>query len=717
MKQLKWRELFFNGCIALNGLLLFLLFFDHYLRVPAFMQVIGRAHPLVLHFPIVLLLVAFLFELQLRSPAQQSLKNFADTLLLTAALTTVIAALMGLLLSKEDGYDSGSIAMHKWMGTACSVLSIAWYAFRDRIRKYRSTTLAAGLLCGIVLLIAGHKGATITHGDDFLLAPVMHKDAGPTVPLEDAVIYAHLIQPILENKCMGCHNRNKAKGELIMETTQLLLKGGKNGKLWDTTAADLGLMMQRIHLPADVKEHMPPKGKPQLTPEETSILYLWIKDGASFTKKVTDLAGGDSLRMMAATFFKSQDTDTYDFAAADEKTIAGLNTEYRVIAPLAQGSPALVVNFYGIARFRPEQLKDLEKIKNNIISLQLSKMPVTDEDLKTIGTFHNLRMLNLSFTSVRGEGLRYFTGLPHLKQLSLSGTGVRPGQLNVLAPLKALRSVQIWNTSFTDKDLVALKTRFPKTAFDIGYKGDTVVAKLPPPVFKTEQRIFKDNLSLEIKNPVKGAVIRYTLDGTEPDSLTSPVYKQPVTIGKATTIKARSYLPGWITSDLAKESFYKSSIKPDSIQLITSPEKEYVARARDGKTLIDAQLGTENFGTKEWVGYKEVPFEAYLFFKQPATLRAVTFGTLISINSYIMPAHEFQVWGGPNIQSLHLLGKLQPPQPASAMPAYTTGYECSVTPQPVHVIKLVARPVSRLPSWHNGKGQKAWVFLDEILLN
>lgn len=717
MKQLKWRELFFNGCIALNSLLLFLLIFDPYLRVPAYMQVLGRAHPLMLHFPIVLLLAAFLLEWLLRSPRQRPLLPIADTLLLAAAFTTVVTALMGLLLSKEEGYDSDALYMHKWMGAACSFLSIGWYAFRSRIRGHSGALIATGFSCCMVLLIAGHKGAAITHGNDFLLAPVISKTTGPAVPLQTAVIYTHLIQPILENKCMGCHNRNKAKGELIMETTQLLLRGGKNGKLWDTTAADLGLLMQRIHLPPDSKEHMPPKGKPQLTEEETSLLYLWIKDGASFTKKVVDLPGGDSLRMLASSFFKNDDEEeAYDFAAADEQLITGLNTEYRVITPLAQGSPALAVDFYGTAAFKAAQLKDLEKIKNNIVSLQLSRMPVTDEDLKTIGAFRNLRTLNLSFTAIKGNGLRYLSGLQHLRQLSLSGTGVQPAQLHVLAPIKTLHTVQIWNTSLTTNDLAALKARFPQTAFNIGYKGDTVIAKLSTPVFKTQQRIFKNNLLLEIKNPIKSAVTRYTLDGSEPDSLQSPVYRQPIPISQAATVKARSYLPGWITSDVAKESFYKSSIQPDSIQLITAPEKAYQARAQEGKALIDALLGNENFGTKEWIGYK-VPFEAYLFFKQPATVSSVTFGSLVSVNSFIMPAHELQVWGGASAQSLKLLGRLQPVQPTAVVPAYTTGYECHFTAQPVQVIKLIAKPVTSLPSWHTGKGQKAWVFLDEILVN
>jgi hypothetical protein len=28
--------------------------------------------------------------------------------------------------------------------------------------------------------------------------------------------------------------------------------------------------------------------------------------------------------------------------------------------------------------------------------------------------------------------------------------------------------------------------------------------------------------------------------------------------------------------------------------------------------------------------------------------------------------------------------------------------------------KIVAKPVTKLPLWHNGKGQKGWFFIDEI---
>jgi hypothetical protein len=32
-------------------------------------------------------------------------------------------------------------------------------------------------------------------------------------------------------------------------------------------------------------------------------------------------------------------------------------------------------------------------------------------------------------------------------------------------------------------------------------------------------------------------------------------------------------------------------------------------------------------------------------------------------------------------------------------------------------IRLQATPVKSLPAWHPGKGQKGWIFIDEVFVN
>jgi hypothetical protein len=56
-------------------------------------------------------------------------------------------------------------------------------------------------------------------------------------------------------------------------------------------------------------------------------------------------------------------------------------------------------------------------------------------------------------------------------------------------------------------------------------------------------------------------------------------------------------------------------------------------------------------------------------------------------------------------------------QPSKKAPLYTTGYDMDFQKSTVHVLKLIVKPVSKLPAWHPGKGDKGWFFTDEVFLN
>ena len=82
-----------------------------------------------------------------------------------------------------------------------------------------------------------------------------------------------------------------------------------------------------------------------------------------------------------------------------------------------------------------------------------------------------------------------------------------------------------------------------------------------------------------------------------------------------------------------------------------------------------------------------------------------------------MPAAEIQVWGGNDPQHLVLLKKLNPQQPTKlGMPGYKIGFNCSFEAKKLSVLKVIVKPVKKLPSWHPGKGEMGWVFVDEIFL-
>ncbi len=713
---MRWNLAFSNLCLALNCLLLFLALYGTKMDLPAFLQVAGRMHPLVLHFPIVLLLLACIWETTMQAKSPPILRNIGDGLLLSSAVSAAISVLMGLFLSKEGGYEENTLFWHQWSGITVSVIAWLWYSFRGFFRGLKFAIPAIGAISLIALLIAGHHGATLTHGKNYLLTPVTPETQSPVVLLENALVFEHVVRPILKEKCMNCHNSAKSKGDLNMETEALLLKGGKNGVLWDSTAKHLGLLLQRIHLPLEEKEHMPPKGKSQLTVDEISILYHWIKNGASFSQKITDLPENDTLALLANNRLKSREEPPYPFAAADEATVQKLNNDYRVVAPIAMNSPALEVNFYGISSFKSAYLKELEAVKDQVVSLNLNKMPLKDDDLKFIAIFPNLRKLNLAFTQITGATLGLLKSLKSLQSLSLSGTSVKVDNLKVLSELPSLSALYIWNTSLSEEDITSLQQQFPGIQIESGFKGAGIVAKLNAPIIEGEAQVFTHTTKVKLKNFISGAEIRYTLDGSEPDSLTSHISTgDSITIEKSCQLSSKAFLSGWISSEVATRSFYKTGILPDSIVLIHPPNPQY--KGEGAQTLANKKIGDTDFRNNKWLGYKETNLEAFLLFREPVTLSSVSFSTLVDIGSYIMPAAEIQVWGGSSQKNLVLLKKLTPKQPEKVgAPGYRVGFNCTFEARKVSVLKIVVKPVTKLPAWHPGKGERGWVFMDEIFL-
>jgi len=713
----RWKTIIFNTTFALNILLVFLLIFDNRLYVPAWLQVVGRMHTLFLHFPIVMLALCIFWELfSGYKKAYAGVKaEIGNELLLAAAITSVITALMGLFLSREAGYTPDLLVWHKWGGVFISLLSLTWYVFRVKVRQMKPALLTTSFALMVMIIITGHLGANITHGDDFLLAPVIAEKQKPAVLFEDAEVYSNMVQPILVAKCITCHSSQKAKGGLVMETKELLLKGGKDGKLWDSTQNDFGLMMQRIHLPLQSRKHMPPQGKAQLTDEEAAILYRWIKSGADFTVKVSSLPERDSLRLLAAPLFQTIETDDYTFTAADENKIKALNNNYRVVRPLSIGSPALGVEFFSASQFKPDHLKDLLTVKEQIVSLNLNRMPVTDEDLATIGQLFNLRRLNLSFTNITGSTFKELGKLKELKLLSLSGAKIKSSNLQLLSALPKLTELFVWNTSLPPEELKRLRQQLKATAIETGFKGDTVVIKLNPPIIENEEQVITKPVPLQLKHYVKDVTLRYTTDGTEPDSIHSPIYKGDVILNKKETIKAKAFKPGWISSDVVEKIFYKAGFTPDSVQLAIAPDLQYKG---DGAiTLYDGKTGSLNFRDGKWLGYRVQPMEAFFYFDKGVTASSVTISSIVDIASYLMPPREIEVWGGDNLKSLHLLKRLQPQQPLKEKPAYATGYDVTFEPTNIKILKVILKPLSKLPPWHKGKGDKAWIFVDEVFWN
>ena len=259
----------------------------------------GPFHMVVLHYPIGFLTLAAILELwAMFRPAGPGRQVLGLVLPLTAA-ASVAAAALGWLRAGEGGFDPELLAWHRWTGIAVAVLAVGDCLMHrisgDCIRGathrfgYRGS-LAAAAAC---LVVAGHFGGSLTHGEGFLTlnAPPFVRDliAKPTAktPVADGGtsvgLYASVVRPAFEKKCYSCHGTEKQKGKFRLDQREALLKGGGSGEV-AVAPGDIqkSRLMRQLLLPRDHDDAMPPQGKEPLTPAEIVAVAQWIQAGAKF---------------------------------------------------------------------------------------------------------------------------------------------------------------------------------------------------------------------------------------------------------------------------------------------------------------------------------------------------------------------------------------------------------------------------------------------------
>jgi len=370
-------------------------------------------------------------------------------------------------------------------------------------------------------------------------------------------------------------------------------------------------------------------------------------------------------------------------------------------------------------KYDPQKLEDLLKVNKQLIVLNLGNMPVTDENMKTISKFSNLEKLILNNSLITEKGLTEIENIKSLRSLSLAGTQIGKNALPQLLKMASLNEVFLWNTGIKEADLDAWKNKGKEIIFNTGYVPDKgEVLALTAPVLKNESTVLAENERAELKHQIPGVVIRYTTDGSVPDSITSREYKEPIPVNGFTMVKARAVKDGWYSSPVIDFALFKKGIMPQKAELETIPHERH--KGEGGITLIDGKKGAPKiFTDAAWLGFKEQPFAAVFSFEKQQTISSISISYNMNVPSYIMPPTEVEVWGGDTKDKLKLLKKIIPPQTTKEEMnvVRNEAVKIEIPPSAFRYYKIMAKNITKLPSWHPGKGEKGWVFIDEVFFN
>ncbi len=455
----------------------------------------GRLHPLFVHLPIGFLIIALFLEIGQRMGKLSVTENTKTFILLCAAVGATVSCIAGLLLASGGGYEEETLSRHQWQGIGVAVF--AWVAWLANTRFLNSAPgwlpalyVPAFGLSVLLMFTAGHIGGTLTHGDGYLtqyapdairlVAGLPPKDesadAGEIKPLADvdqAVVYAEIVQPILNTRCVQCHGRSKQKGDLRLDGYGHVGKGGENGPVLSPGKGGESALVKVCLLPVEDDLHMPPKGKPQLTSAQIGLISWWIDQGAPEDKKVADLEKNDEIAVSLMALGSGNaggegkaapggvDLSKITAPEPDKNTVSELRKLNLIVSPVSKDQNIVEVSAVNAPGFSDTHMALLQKLSDQVVWLKIGGTAVTDKAIKDISGLKHLNKLHLDHTGITDEGIAQLENLPGLEYLNLIGTKVSDASVGKIAGLKGLKSIYLWQSAVSDSGIAELRRLRP----------------------------------------------------------------------------------------------------------------------------------------------------------------------------------------------------------------------------------------------------------------
>ena len=95
-------------------------------------EFIGRFHPLLVHLPIGILLLACFFQLLAAREKYSNLQPAVGIALFWGMLSAVASCITGYLLSASGDYDEVLVGRHQWMGIGVAVIATVYYFLQQK---------------------------------------------------------------------------------------------------------------------------------------------------------------------------------------------------------------------------------------------------------------------------------------------------------------------------------------------------------------------------------------------------------------------------------------------------------------------------------------------------------------------------------------------------------------------------------------------------------
>ena len=238
---------------------------------------------------------------------------------------------------------------------------------------------------------------------------------------------------------------------------------------------------------------------------------------------------------------------------------------------------------------------------------------------------------------------------------------------------------------------------------------------LPMPIISKDRERFNAPMTITLASPMQGAELRYTLDGSDPTE-SSPLYKNPFKISSSTIVSVRAYKKGFAPSFVARSHYSFDYVKTATFEHKPNTPYNYQFQT----ALYDGETGDVNNLSSGWIGFSASDLAVTLELAKEIELESVE----------LRFAHNPDAWAfAPTAVNIYvssdgvtfsdpIAAKITyDPQSVDMNTTQLANIKVLVDKPEVKYVKVVAKNMGRIPSWHKNKGLRPWLMTDEIKLN
>ncbi|MBT3479641.1 MAG: hypothetical protein HOA15_07930 [Candidatus Marinimicrobia bacterium] len=688
--------------------------------VHPFIQFIGRFHPLIIHLPIGFLIIAYImavvgyFNIEKKSYLNESV----PLVLFLGLLSAIIATTTGFILSRSGSYELEAIMNHQLAGIFTTLLAIVTYIFR-----HKKLYLPLFTVTILSIFISGHLGGELTHGKGFITKVfISSKNKSDSVAnevnLADISIYPHVIAPLLEDNCQSCHNKEKPNNELNLETFESLIKGGVSGPIVAVGNASASEIIRRISLSGDDDDAMPPKGKKKLNSDEIELLKIWIDTGLPNNVMVADLDPRSGMKKVIQKLIEknrfSTEAKYINVPKASPPKINQLIEAGFAVTPIVLDYPQLQVSYFNRQdTITKAKINLLKSVAQQIVQLDLSGANILD--WRFLSRFNNLVKLHLKNTSISDKDLQNINS-ENLTHLNLFGTSISEESINSLVTFDRLKMLYIGETEITLENISTLKNTLLDLSINLGEGKESILkgVELPTPSFALDQKFIDETSQLKLNSSIEDVEYYYSFDSTIPMDDWEKLDRDILDIDRSVELNIYAKKEGWQRSKVLKHTVFFQTHKFKDVVLSPDPSNKYFGKG--AASINDKNLGSIHFDDGTWLGYEGENAEIDLAFHDELVVKKISLNMLIDSDYWIFPPEKIEVFSSNDGQNYKKIAMKFLPDPQLKDENFNKTISFDLYDETAKFLKLKIVNRGLCPDWHQGRGKKAWIFFNEVIV-